>query len=50
MKKSEIGILQGCASSAPVQSLQDTKTGGCSPVTSEATTEVDYLEKLDKCE
>lgn len=53
MKKSEIwtftvGILQGCASSAPVSSLQDIKTGWGSPVVNEAPTEVSYLEKLDK--
>lgn len=53
MKKSEIwvfvvGILQGCASSSPVQSLQDIKTGWGFPVANEAPTEVSYLEKLGK--
>lgn len=53
MKKSEIqifivGILQGCASSAPVQSLREIKTGWGFSVTNEAPTEVSYLEKLEK--
>ena len=53
MKKSEIwifivGIVQGCGSSAPVESLQDTKTGWGFPVTNEAQTEVSYLKKLDQ--